>query len=96
MATRRHRGRCRVTPRGGANPTYGLEVIGEADGRVSTESTSALPAVPWREVTGMRHRLIQGYATVDVDLVCAGVNEEIAPSIDILEPLVPAEDDTNA
>lgn len=43
----------------------------------------------------MRHRLIHGYATVDLEMVWEVVNEEIAPLIDILEPLVPADDDTD-
>lgn len=70
-----------------------LEVIGEAAGRVSTVSTSALPAVPWREIIGMRHRLIHGYATVDLDLVWEVVDLELPPLIETLEPLIPAEDD---
>ena len=35
-----------------------LEVIGEAAGHVSPETTAALPKIPWQAITGMRHRLI--------------------------------------
>ena len=38
-----------------------LEVIGEAAGKVSTAAQAAHPEIPWREITGMRHRLIHGY-----------------------------------
>lgn len=41
-----------------------LEVLGEAAGRVSRDSCAALPELPWREMTGLRHRLIHGYAEV--------------------------------
>jgi uncharacterized protein with HEPN domain len=34
-----------------------LEVIGEAAGKVSLETQDAHPEIPWREITGMRHRL---------------------------------------
>ena len=70
-----------------------LEVIGEAAGHVSSTSTEALPEIPWREVTGMRHRLIHGYADVNLDLVWRVVVDDIAPLIETLEPLVPPEDD---
>ncbi len=38
-----------------------LEVIGETAGQISRTSTNAIPKVPWRKVTGMRHRLIHDY-----------------------------------
>lgn len=45
------------------------EVIGEAAGKVSPEMQAQLLEIPWREVTGMRHRLIHDYADVRIDLV---------------------------
>lgn len=41
-----------------------LEIIGEAAGKVSAATQAMLPDIPWREITGMRHRLIHGYAEV--------------------------------
>jgi uncharacterized protein with HEPN domain len=38
-----------------------LEVIGEAAGKVSKAFRAAHPEIPWREMTGLRHRLIHGY-----------------------------------
>jgi uncharacterized protein with HEPN domain len=70
-----------------------LEVIGEAAGQVSPDSVAKLPQIPWREVTGMRHRLIHGYAVVDLDLVWQVVTEKIDPLIERLTPLIPTEDD---
>ena len=46
-----------------------LDVLGEAAGKVSTAACSAHPDIPWREITGMRHRLIHGYGEVRLDLV---------------------------
>ena len=70
-----------------------LEVIGEAAGHVSSTSMEALPEIPWREITGMRHRLIHGYADVDLELVWQVVMEDIPPLVGTLEPLVPPEED---
>ena len=70
-----------------------LEVTGEAAGHLSSNSQMALPKIPWREITGMRHRLIHGYAEVDLALVWRVIAEDIPPLIKMLVPLVPAEDD---
>lgn len=46
-----------------------LEIIGEAAGRVSEDARQALPHVPWRDIIGMRHRLIHAYFDVDLQRV---------------------------
>lgn len=68
-----------------------LEIIGEAAGKVSAETQAAHPEIPWREVTGMRHRLIHGYGEVRLDLVWMVVRDRIMPLIAALEPQVPAD-----
>jgi uncharacterized protein with HEPN domain len=70
-----------------------LEVIGEAAGRVSAATRAAHPEIPWREITGTRHRLIHGYADVDLDHVWSVLRDDLAPLIATLEPLVPREDE---
>ena len=35
-----------------------LEVLGEAAGRVSTDFVAAHPEIPWKEITGLRHKLM--------------------------------------
>jgi uncharacterized protein with HEPN domain len=51
-----------------------LEVIGEAAGKISDAFQAGHPEIPWREITGMRHRLIHGYAEIDLGLVWAVVS----------------------
>jgi uncharacterized protein with HEPN domain len=68
-----------------------LEVIGEAAGKVSPGFQAAHPNIPWREITGMRHRLIHGYAEVDLDLVWSVVGEKLGPLLAALAPLIPPE-----
>lgn len=69
-----------------------LEVLGEAAGRVSRDSCAALPQLPWREMTGLRHRLIHGYAEVRLDLVWHVATERLGPLVAMLEALLPPED----
>ena len=68
-----------------------LEVLGKAAGKVSSATRVAHPEIPWRDITGMRHRLIHGYGDVRLDVVWMVVNERLSPLIAILEQLVPHE-----
>jgi uncharacterized protein with HEPN domain len=70
-----------------------LEVLGEAAGKVSAATQVAHPEISWREITGMRHRLIHGYGEVRLDIVWMVVSERLTPLIGILEQLVPQEND---
>ncbi|WP_295388229.1 HepT-like ribonuclease domain-containing protein [uncultured Thiodictyon sp.] len=49
--------------------TRAVEIIGEAASHVSTETQEALSEIPWKEVIGMRHRLIHAYFDVDADIL---------------------------
>lgn len=48
-----------------------IEVIGEAASKTSDATRRELESVPWREIIGMRNRLVHGYAAVDPDIVWA-------------------------
>ena len=53
-----------------------LEVIGEAAGRVSEETRSSTPDIPWRAMIGMRNRLSHGYFDIDTEVVWQTVTSE--------------------
>jgi uncharacterized protein with HEPN domain len=54
-----------------------IEVIGEAASKVSPVAREQLAEIPWAEITGMRHRLIHGYASVDHDVVWTVVRHDL-------------------
>ncbi len=70
-----------------------LEVIGEAARHVPPEFREQHPVIPWRDITGMRDRLIHAYTTVDMDIVWTVATERLPPLIAELEKLVPPEPD---
>jgi uncharacterized protein with HEPN domain len=54
-----------------------IEVLGEAASKVSEDTRSAFPEIPWPEITDMRNRLIHGYFDIDVDIVWNTASMEI-------------------
>jgi uncharacterized protein with HEPN domain len=65
--------------------THLLELVGEAASRVPPEDQERHPAVPWRQLVGLRNRLIHGYDEVDLDILWAIIAEDIPPLVAILE-----------
>jgi uncharacterized protein with HEPN domain len=66
-----------------------LLVLGEAVKRLSAGYRDQHPEVPWREIAGLRDKLIHGYDNVDLHEVWRIVTAEIPPLLAVLEPLVP-------
>ncbi len=52
-----------------------LEIIGEAAGRISLKTKKRFPQFPWKELTGMRNRLIHAYFDVDHDIIWKTIRE---------------------
>lgn len=67
-----------------------LEVVGEAARRVSQSFRAAHSEIPWREMTGLRHRLIHGYGDVRLDIVWRVATEKLPHLVSTLRPLIPA------
>ena len=44
-----------------------IEVIGEAANRVSDDTQSRTPEIPWRRIIGMRNRLAHRYENINYD-----------------------------
>lgn len=55
-----------------------LEIIGEATKRLSTEFKNKYPHIAWKDIAGMRDKLIHDYFGVDLDAVWDTVKKDIS------------------
>ena len=69
-----------------------LEIIGEAAKQLSPETTAKRPEIPWREVAGLRDRLIHGYASVDLVTVWEVTARDVPALRDAVEGLLAESD----
>ncbi|MFH1672325.1 MAG: DUF86 domain-containing protein [Pseudomonadota bacterium] len=68
-----------------------IEIVGEAAAHVSEKCVRDFPQIPWRNIIGMRNRLIHGYFDIDLAVVWKTVIEDLPPLIAELEEIVEVE-----
>jgi uncharacterized protein with HEPN domain len=64
-----------------------VQVIGEAARRVSSETRSAHPEIPWIDIVGMRSKIVHDYMNVDEDIVWQVVTGDLPALLAALEKL---------
>ena len=65
-----------------------VEIVGEAANRLSIEDQSQYPSIPWRDIVGMRNRLVHGYDAVDVEVLWDTVQVDLPQVIEELERIL--------
>jgi len=65
-----------------------IVLIGEAAGRVSVGFCNAHPELPWKEMTGMRHRLVHGYDDINWSRVWQSVQDDLPTLVSIVGGLL--------
>jgi len=61
-----------------------IEIVGEAASKVSAQTRSEMPSVPWPEIVTMRHRLTHTYFDIDLDIVWNTATRDLPPLLDLL------------
>jgi len=60
-----------------------FEIIGEATKNISSEITSSYEKIPWKEMAGMRDKLIHNYMGIEIDVIWKTIELDI-PDLDVL------------
>jgi uncharacterized protein with HEPN domain len=56
---------------------HALEIIGEAAKQVPVPVKERYPDIPWRDIAGMRDRLIHGYFSVNLERLWNTVRDDL-------------------
>ena len=62
-----------------------LEIIGEATKKIPPDIRNKYPLVPWKEIAGMRDKLIHEYFGVDLSIVWETIQHDLAGLENALE-----------
>jgi len=65
-----------------------IEIIGEAVRGVTGETRTAHSEVPWKDMAGMRDRIIHDYFRVDVEVVWDVVSQDLPSLRDTISALL--------
>ncbi len=68
-----------------------IEIIGEAGSKVTDETRNQYPHIAWRNLIGMRNRIIHAYNDVDLNIVWEVVHRNLPELIAQLEKILPPE-----
>jgi len=64
-------------------------VIGEASKRLTAEFRGRVTGVPWKDIAGMRDKLVHHYDVVDPEAVWKAASVDVPALLQILAPLAP-------
>lgn len=65
-----------------------LEVIGEAAKNIPDSIRKKYPNIQWKQMTGMRDRLIHGYFGISIRLIWGTVKNDIPPLIPAISQII--------
>lgn len=65
-----------------------IEIMGEATKRISDPFKESHPEVPWKDMAGMRDKLIHDYLDVDLNIVYQTVAVDIPNLLPLIEKLL--------
>jgi uncharacterized protein with HEPN domain len=54
-----------------------FEVIGEASKKISPDFKKVYNNIPWKEISGMRDKLIHDYLGIDIDVIWKTIEQDL-------------------
>ena len=68
-------------------------ILGEAANRVSSEGRARCGGIPWKNVIGMRNKLMHGYDVVDLNILWETVAVDLPALVSALRKSLPVMDE---
>ena len=65
-----------------------IQIIGEAAKNVPSEVREQCPEIPWKDMAGMRDKLVHEYWGIDLETVWKTLKEDIPPLKPLLENIL--------
>ena len=65
-----------------------LEIIGEASGRVSSETQKKYSHLPWQAMKGTRNKIIHEYDSIELDIIWEIVQQDLPYLVSELEKII--------
>jgi len=62
-----------------------IEIVGEAASKVTVQTRSEFPEMPWPDIVGMRNRIVHAYFDIDLDRVWDTVKIDLPALVTVLE-----------
>jgi uncharacterized protein with HEPN domain len=69
-----------------------VEIIGEAAANIPENIRSKYPDIPWREVKGMRNKLVHNYFGINMEVVWQTICDDLPMLIAALENILKQEE----
>lgn len=69
-----------------------LEIVGEAANRVTTATRLQYPDIPWSQIVSLRHRLIHGYDTINLDILWKILTDDLPALITQLKRIIKSQE----
>ena len=57
--------------------THIIQILGEAADKISNSTRTAHSGIPWRDIIGMRHRIVHDYMRIDEDRIWKTSTEDV-------------------
>ncbi len=67
--------------------------MGEAASKVTTDTRSINPEIPWKEIIAMRNRLVHAYFDIDREILWRTAHDELPPLIVTLSDVLARDQD---